>query len=146
MISPPRARPSPLSRPPLLRMEARDICPRMTAGIPENMLNTKESIPKARLKTALRSVSDLPAADAGATAAAGDTAGAALADGCFAWAATGNGAPHFGQKEAGSLIAAPQVEQNMRTSFVKGCSQGSRKDSRSAAKNQHQRHCRTYHR
>src|SRR5215472_9684519 len=123
MISPPRARPSPLSRPPLLRMEARDICPRMTAGIPENMLNTKESIPKTRLDTALRSVSDSP------WMAAGAAAGAALADGCLAWVATGKGAPHFGQKEAGSLIAAPQVEQNMRTSLAKGCSQGSRKDS-----------------
>src|SRR5215472_5397011 len=105
MINPPNAKPSPLSWPPLFRMEARDICPRMTAGIPENMLNTKESMPKARLKTALRSVSGLPAAAAGATAAA-----AALADGCFAWVATGKGAPHFGQKEAGSVIAAPQVE------------------------------------
>jgi hypothetical protein len=76
------------------------------------MLNTKESIPKARLNTALRSVSDLPATAGGATAAA-----TALADGCFAWVATGKGAPHFGQKEPGSLIAAPQVEQNMRTSL-----------------------------
>jgi hypothetical protein len=101
----------------------------MTAGIPENMLKTKESMPKARLKTALRSVSDLPTKASGATAAAGATeAAAALADGCFAWVATGKGAPHFGQKEAGSVIAAPQVEQNMRTSIVFGV-KGGREDS-----------------
>src|SRR5262249_13912364 len=102
--------PSPLRRPPLLRIEARDTWPRMTAGIPANTLNGKARNPSTMLITALRSVSAL--LRDGAAAAAPVPAAV-----CFGSPEVDRAAPHFGQKEAGSLMAAPQVEQCMYTSI-----------------------------
>jgi ribose 5-phosphate isomerase RpiB len=87
----------------------------MTAGIPENTLKIKERTPRTRLRTALRSVSDSVGAGAAAAARA-----AVLVEAGLASLAAGKDAPHFGQEEAGSLIAEPQVEQYMSTSFKNG--------------------------
>src|SRR5215471_12777455 len=56
MINPAKAKPLPLRRPWLLRTDARDRCPRTTAGIPAKMLRgTMDKNPRRMLATALPS-------------------------------------------------------------------------------------------
>src|SRR5215831_11579034 len=96
--------PSPLSAPLLRRMEARDTCPRITAGIPVKTLNTIERMPKTMLITALGSVSGaFWTCETGGMSAPGA--------GADSGAATASGAPHCGQNGEDVLRETPHLVQ-----------------------------------
>src|SRR5713226_7427235 len=92
--------PLPFSRPVLLRMLERDMCPRMIAGIPKRKLkqNSAEKMPRIRLATAL------PSVWASGKAEPGDCPGT-------------SGLLHFEQYVDSPGTLAPQVKQTITGSI-----------------------------
>src|SRR3954466_6996275 len=107
MISPARAKPSPLSLPALRLIVPRDICPRITAGMPARIeRNVIPSTPRMRLATALLSV--------GAFGSVGDedgTIGGGNAPGD--WLVAANVWPQLLQNLLVSRFCCPHVVQYM---------------------------------
>src|SRR5262245_59131080 len=98
----------------LFRMLEWERCPRITAGIPARIPSGKiAKMPRIRLPTAFPSVCGCPRYGCGCGTFgcwnAGAAVGVPIGDGRAAVTA----APHWGQAEDASGIAAPHLKQNM---------------------------------
>src|SRR5436309_1327338 len=109
MTNPAMASDFPPTRPMLFLIFARDMCPRMIAGIPAIMESrVTDKTPKTRLPTAFPSVGG---------------SGGTLSHGELPWEGGGTAAfemvvPHAEQKVASSGILAPHFGQNIRASLT----------------------------
>src|SRR3954466_1344499 len=109
MISPASAKPSPFSLPALRLMVPRDICPRITAGMPARIeRNVIPNTPRMRLATALPSV--------GAFGSVGDEDGTIGGGGNAPvdWLVATNVWPQLLQNLLVSGFCCPHVVQYMR--------------------------------